>query len=98
MAPVLSGRSLGASSISAIHLSSPRFGLGRAGRTSSLFPNHVNTRSRISLSSANELRWNAEKRRSRLMVKCEAAVAEKGADEASEEKFEYQAEVCSPLL
>lgn len=28
------------------------------------------------------------------MVKCDAAVAEKGADEASGEKFEYQAEVC----
>ncbi|KAF3329727.1 heat shock protein 83-like protein [Carex littledalei] len=93
MAPVLSGRSLGASSVSAIHLSSPRFGLGRAGRSSSLFPNHVSTRSRISLSSAIGLRWKAEKRRSRLVVKSEAAVAEKGADEASGEKFEYQAEV-----
>jgi hypothetical protein len=28
------------------------------------------------------------------VVKCEAAVAEKGADETSGEKFEYQAEVC----
>jgi hypothetical protein len=28
------------------------------------------------------------------VVKCDAAVAEKGANETSVEKFEYQAEVC----
>ncbi|KAJ1702401.1 hypothetical protein LUZ63_002180 [Rhynchospora breviuscula] len=93
MAPVLSGRSLGTSSVSAIHLSSPRFGLRRAGLGSWLLPQSVSTRTRISLSSANGLRWKAEKRRSQLVVKCEAAVAEKGAEEASGEKYEYQAEV-----
>ncbi|KAJ4747572.1 Heat shock family protein [Rhynchospora pubera] len=93
MAPLLSGRSLGTSSVSAIHLSSPRFGLRRAGLGSWLLPQSVSTRTRISLSSASGLRWKAEKRRSRLVVKCEAAVAEKGAEEASGEKYEYQAEV-----
>ncbi|XP_065879757.1 heat shock protein 90-5, chloroplastic [Euphorbia lathyris] len=39
------------------------------------------------------LKWKLEKRNNRLAVRCEAAVAEKEAADASGEKFEYQAEV-----
>ncbi|KAG1363739.1 heat shock protein 90-5, chloroplastic [Cocos nucifera] len=39
------------------------------------------------------LRWKLEKRENRMVVRCEAAVAEKKAEETSGEKFEYQAEV-----
>lgn len=44
------------------------------------------------------LRWKVEKRERRMVVRCDAAVAEKEADEASGEKFEYQAEVISFLF
>ena len=43
------------------------------------------------------LRWKLEKRESRMVVRCDAAVADKEAEEASGEKFEYQAEVRFPL-
>ncbi|WCJ35759.1 Heat shock protein 90 [Euphorbia peplus] len=44
-------------------------------------------------SSSAALKWKLEKRNNRLAVRCEAAVAEKEAADASGEKFEYQAEV-----
>ncbi|GKV29092.1 hypothetical protein SLEP1_g38060 [Rubroshorea leprosula] len=43
--------------------------------------------------SCSGLRWKLEKRNDRIAVRCEAAVAEKEAEETSGEKFEYQAEV-----
>ncbi|CAK7326431.1 unnamed protein product [Dovyalis caffra] len=39
------------------------------------------------------LNWKLEKRNCRISVRCEAAVAEKEANDTSGEKFEYQAEV-----
>ncbi|GLT91692.1 hypothetical protein SLE2022_095680 [Rubroshorea leprosula] len=43
--------------------------------------------------SCSGLRWKLEKRNDRIVVRCEAAVADKEAEETSGEKFEYQAEV-----
>lgn len=50
--------------------------------------------------SCGGLKWKLEKRNDRVVVRCEAAVAEKEAAEGSGEKFEYQAEVgfCHLLL
>lgn len=46
--------------------------------------------------SMASLKWKMERRREgKMSVRCEAAaVAEKEAEDASGEKFEYQAEVC----
>ncbi|KAJ3677522.1 hypothetical protein LUZ60_003246 [Juncus effusus] len=89
MAPVLSGRSLGASPVSAF----PQLGGRRNALRSSFLPRLSSSRTRVSVSTASGLRWKAGKKENRLVVKCEAAVAEKPSEEASGEKFEYQAEV-----
>ncbi|XP_008788962.1 heat shock protein 90-5, chloroplastic-like [Phoenix dactylifera] len=91
MAPVLS-RSPGTSSVSAFGFPSsplvsnpPRAVSFR----SSVLPQSLLARK--GFPSAG-LRWKLEKD-SRMVVRCEAAVADKEAEEASGEKFEYQAEV-----
>ncbi|CAL1395257.1 unnamed protein product [Linum trigynum] len=43
--------------------------------------------------SCSGLKWKLGNRNNRISVRCDAAVAEKDASEASGEKFEYQAEV-----
>ncbi|XP_073003632.1 heat shock protein 90-5, chloroplastic [Typha latifolia] len=92
MAPVLS-RSLGISSVSAFQLSSSR--LTSTARKAPAFRNSFLPPSVVSRSGFTPvgLRWGMEKRERRMVVKCEAAVADKEAEEASGEKFEYQAEV-----
>ncbi|XP_042490883.1 heat shock protein 90-5, chloroplastic-like [Macadamia integrifolia] len=91
MAPVLS-RSLFSASVASLPSSSSlsvnnRNKVLRLGTV--VLPGNV---LRNSLSSAG-LKWKVEKRDSRVVVRCEAAVAEKEVDETSGEKFEYQAEV-----
>jgi heat shock protein 90kDa beta len=86
MAPVLSG-TLGASSVAALRPC--------AGRRAPSAATPVTPRLSGSARSATGVRWAADKRGARtVMVRCDAAVAEKPAgEEAAEEKFEYQAEV-----
>ncbi|KAL5987484.1 hypothetical protein ACLOJK_035232 [Asimina triloba] len=93
MAPVLS-RSVGTTSIPSLHfqtcLKNNRRGLklGTSFLPRALF--------RSSLSAASGLKWKLDERKvggRMVSVRCEAAVAEKDAEEASGEKFEYQAEV-----
>ncbi|XP_027359632.1 heat shock protein 90-5, chloroplastic isoform X1 [Abrus precatorius] len=86
MAPVLS-RSLATASLASLPSSSP---LARPSLLRSAFlPPQVGRGN--CFSAAAGLKWKQRERRSRLAVRCEAAVAEK--EEASGEKFEYQAEV-----
>ncbi|KAG9448603.1 hypothetical protein H6P81_008568 [Aristolochia fimbriata] len=90
MAPVLS-RSLGSAAVASFPFSS-----------SSSFKTNRYLKFRPSFLSQsvlkaglpfNGLKWNFEGQQYRTAVRCQAAVAEKDAPEASEEKFEYQAEV-----
>ncbi|XP_008807013.2 heat shock protein 90-5, chloroplastic-like [Phoenix dactylifera] len=89
----VSSRSLGTCSVSAFGLSSPP--LVSNGRRAVPFRSSFSPKSLIprkGFPSAG-LKWKLEKRECRMVVRCEAAVAEKEAEEASGEKFEYQAEV-----
>ncbi|WOK92645.1 heat shock protein 90-5, chloroplastic [Canna indica] len=92
MAPVLT-QSLGTSSTASLHPPSTALGPNSARalrfRTSFL---PLPIRSRGGFPAAG-LRCKVERRGRRMGVRCDAAVAEKGAEEASGEKFEYQAEV-----
>ncbi|CAA7407763.1 unnamed protein product [Spirodela intermedia] len=95
MAPVLS-RSLGTPSTAALLFSSSSSPLATSSsRASSLgFGGSLSSRSLGRKSFSARLRWNKEKRESRGVVRCDAAVAEKDATEdAPGEKYEYQAEV-----
>ncbi|XP_020114769.1 heat shock protein 90-5, chloroplastic-like [Ananas comosus] len=92
MAPVLC-RGLGASSASAFVPSSSRLASNArrgVGLRSWVLPHSSVPRGAF---HPVGLRWKVEKRERRMVVRCDAAVAEKEADEASGEKFEYQAEV-----
>ncbi|XP_043715368.1 heat shock protein 90-5, chloroplastic-like [Telopea speciosissima] len=91
MAPVLS-RSLASASIASLPPSScfPMNNRSRVLRLRTAFlPRNV---LRNGTPGAG-LKWKLEKRDSRMVVRCAAAVAEKEAAETSGEKFEYQAEV-----
>ncbi|OAY73745.1 Heat shock protein 90-5, chloroplastic [Ananas comosus] len=92
MAPVLC-RGLGAPSASAFVPSSSR--LASNARRGVGLRSWVLPQSSVSRGAFHPvgLRWKVEKRERRMVVRCDAAVAEKEADEASGEKFEYQAEV-----
>lgn len=90
MAPVLS-RTMATASLASLPPSSPfaRTSLLR----SAFLPPQIGL-GRNCFSPAAGLRWTQQRREGRrggLTVRCEAAVAEK--DEATGEKFEYQAEV-----
>ncbi|OMO93656.1 Heat shock protein Hsp90 [Corchorus capsularis] len=86
MAPVLS-RSLATPSLASLPLTNPNKAF--AFRSAFLPQNGLNK-----AFSCSGLRWKFEKKNNRIAVRCEAsAVAEKDAEEASGEKFEYQAEV-----
>ncbi|URD74144.1 Heat shock protein [Musa troglodytarum] len=92
MAPVLI-QSLGTSSTASLHPPSTllRSSSARALRfRPSFLPRPLLSRSSF---PAAGLRCKVERRERRMGPRCEAAVAEKEADEASGEKFEYQAEV-----
>ncbi|RWW33845.1 hypothetical protein BHE74_00022353 [Ensete ventricosum] len=92
MAPVLT-QSLGTSSTASLHPPSTplRSSSARAlGFRASFLPRSLPSRSSF---PAAGLRCKVDRRGRRMGPRCEAAVAEKKADEASEEKFEYQAEV-----
>ena len=89
MAPVLS-RTMATASLASLPPSSP---FARASLLRSAFLPPQIGRDRKCFSPAAGLRWTQRRqgRRDGLAVRCEAAVAEK--DEATGEKFEYQAEV-----
>ncbi|KAJ8492834.1 hypothetical protein OPV22_014555 [Ensete ventricosum] len=92
MAPVLT-QSLGTSSTASLHPPSTplRSSSARAlGFRASFLPRSLPSRRSF---PAAGLRCKVDRRGRRMGPRCEAAVAEKEADEASEEKFEYQAEV-----
>lgn len=97
MAPVLS-RSLATASIASLYFpssssafSSSASKKSRALKFRSSFLPQTFSRNRF---SATGLKWKLERRSNRTAtVRCEAAVADKEAEEASGEKFEYQAEV-----
>jgi len=86
MAPALSG-TLGASSVAALRPC--------AGRRAPSAASSVAPRGSGVVRCSRGLRWDAHRSRGRLLrVRCDAAVAEKPAEEeAAGEKFEYQAEV-----
>ncbi|KAK7307015.1 hypothetical protein VNO77_39701 [Canavalia gladiata] len=86
MAPVLS-RSIVTASLASLSPSSP---FPRASPLRSAFL-PVQLGRRKCVSPAARLTWRQSERRNRLAVRCDAAVAEK--EEATGEKFEYQAEV-----
>lgn len=92
MAPFLS-RSLGTSSVSACGfpssplVSNPRRALSFR---SSFLPRYGLPKKGF---PSGGLRWKVGKSESRMVVRCDAAVADTEAEEASGEKFEYQAEV-----
>ncbi|XP_074583638.1 heat shock protein 90-5, chloroplastic [Curcuma longa] len=94
MAPVLSRCSLGTSFTAALHPPSTavRSNSARAlrFRTSSFVPLPLQSRGLFAIAG---LRCKVERRGRGIGIRCDAAVAEKGAEEASGEKFEYQAEV-----
>ncbi|CAL9174641.1 unnamed protein product [Musa hybrid cultivar] len=92
MAPVLT-QSLGTSSTAFLHPPSTplRSSSARAlGFRPSFLPRPLLSRSSF---PAAGLRCKVQRRERRMGPRCEAVVAEKEADEASGEKFEYQAEV-----
>ncbi|KAG6466388.1 hypothetical protein ZIOFF_075804 [Zingiber officinale] len=94
MAPVLSRCSLGTSFTASLHPPSiaVRSNSARAlrFRTSSFVPMALQSRG---LFATAGLRCKVERMGRGMGIRCDAAVAEKGAEEASGEKFEYQAEV-----
>ncbi|XP_042417887.1 heat shock protein 90-5, chloroplastic-like [Zingiber officinale] len=94
MAPVLSRCSLGTSFTASLHPPSiaVRSNSARAlrFRTSSFVPMPLQSRG---LFATAGLRCKGERMRRGMGIRCDAAVAEKGAEEASGDKFQYQAEV-----
>ncbi|XP_068643470.1 heat shock protein 90-5, chloroplastic-like [Aristolochia californica] len=90
MAPVLS-RSLGSASVASLRFSSSSS--LRNNRVLNLGPSFLSHSVLKAGFPASGLKWNIERHQHRTAVRCQAAVAEKDAPEASEEKFEYQAEV-----
>uniref|UniRef100_A0A7N0TDH1 Histidine kinase/HSP90-like ATPase domain-containing protein n=1 Tax=Kalanchoe fedtschenkoi TaxID=63787 RepID=A0A7N0TDH1_KALFE len=89
MAPVLSG-SLASASLASLQPLELRKGRSFCALKSSFLPRN----GLRSLVTRGGLKWNVERRRSGVVVRCEAAaVAEKEETEAGAEKFEYQAEV-----
>ncbi|GLT34558.1 hypothetical protein SLA2020_090670 [Shorea laevis] len=91
MAPVLS-RSLATASLAAIPSSTP-FSLENPKKLFNLRSAFLPLNGPRKGFSCSGLRWKLEKRNDRIVVRCEAAVADKEAEETSGEKFEYQAEV-----
>lgn len=97
MAPVLS-RSMATASLASLPSSSPFAPTRSSSALRSAFLPPQPAR-RKCFSSAAALKWkNNDRRRNggRLSVRCDAAVAEK--EEATGEKFEYQAEVSSESI
>ncbi|XP_061345870.1 heat shock protein 90-5, chloroplastic isoform X2 [Gastrolobium bilobum] len=88
MAPVLS-RSMATASVAPFTLTKPQ----RASTLRSAFLPPQHGLIKCFSSATAGLKWKQHERRSRLAVRCEAAVAEKEEGEATGEKFEYQAEV-----
>ncbi|KAL5828563.1 hypothetical protein ACOSQ3_018031 [Xanthoceras sorbifolium] len=93
MAPVMS-RSLASASLLSLPSSTP-FSFKHANNKalslrSAFLPQQNGLRKGFSCAA---LRWNLQKSNNRILVRCEAAVAEKEASDTSGEKFEYQAEV-----
>ncbi|XP_068637354.1 heat shock protein 90-5, chloroplastic-like [Aristolochia californica] len=90
MAPVLS-RSLGSAPVA-----SPLFSSSSSLRNNRFFnfgPSFLSYSVLKAGFHVKGLKWNLERQQYRIAVRCQAGVAEKDAPEASEEKFEYQAEV-----
>ncbi|KAF5745335.1 hypothetical protein HS088_TW07G00919 [Tripterygium wilfordii] len=91
MAPVLS-RSVTAASLVSLPSSTP-FSLKHANRAFNLRSAHLPQSNLRKGFCSSGLKWKFDKRNDRFTVRCDTAVAEKEAADASGEKFEYQAEV-----
>ncbi|XP_010261402.1 PREDICTED: heat shock protein 90-5, chloroplastic-like [Nelumbo nucifera] len=91
MAPVLS-RSLASASVASLP-SSSSFSVKNHNKVSNFRTSFIPRNALRHGFPACGLKWKLDRKNNRLAVRCEAAVAEKEAEDASAEKFEYQAEV-----